>query len=83
MTSPSGGRIDTVMHETRVFPPSKQFASKARIGSPAAYEKLYAEAAADPVEFWAQMAREELHWSPSMAFEEGVAKSVEWLRTVA
>jgi UDP-glucose 4-epimerase len=30
-----------------------------------------------------QRAREELHWLPSMAFEEGVAKSVEWLRTVA
>jgi UDP-glucose 4-epimerase len=30
-----------------------------------------------------QRAREELNWSPSMAFEEGVAKAVEWLRTVA
>ncbi len=29
-----------------------------------------------------QRAREELLWAPAMAFEEGVAKSVQWLRTV-
>jgi acetyl-CoA synthetase len=62
MTTQSGGRIDTVMHETRLFPPTKEFAQKARIGSMAAYEKLYAEAQGDPVEFWAKLAREELHW---------------------
>ena len=30
-----------------------------------------------------QRARNELFWKPTMAFEDGVAKSVEWLRTVA
>ncbi|MBV7428764.1 MULTISPECIES: NAD-dependent epimerase/dehydratase family protein [unclassified Acidovorax] len=30
-----------------------------------------------------QRAQEELHWKPAMAFDEGVSKSVEWLRTVA
>ena len=30
-----------------------------------------------------QRAGDELHWAPSMAFEEGVARAVEWLRTVA
>jgi UDP-glucose 4-epimerase len=30
-----------------------------------------------------QRAQEELHWKPTMAFDEGVSKSVEWLRTVA
>lgn len=29
-----------------------------------------------------QRAREELHWAPQMTFEEGVAMSVQWLRTV-
>jgi acetyl-CoA synthetase len=58
----SDGRIDSVMQESRVFPPSAEFASKAKIGSLAAYEKLYEEAKADPVEFWANLAREELHW---------------------
>ena len=28
-------------------------------------------------------AREELHWTPTVAFEDGVARAVEWLRTVA
>lgn len=30
-----------------------------------------------------QRAQNELFWKPTMAFEDGVAKSVEWLRTVA
>ncbi|KRD16496.1 MULTISPECIES: NAD-dependent epimerase/dehydratase family protein [Acidovorax] len=30
-----------------------------------------------------QRAQKELLWKPTMAFEDGVAKSVEWLRTVA
>ena len=29
-----------------------------------------------------QRAQEELQWAPTMAFEEGVAMSVQWLRTV-
>src|SRR5262245_6958276 len=62
MAETSGGSIDTVMQETRVFPPSKEFSAKAHIGSMAAYEKLYAEANADPETFWGKLAREELHW---------------------
>jgi len=30
-----------------------------------------------------QRAQDELHWKPSVAFEEGVAKALEWLRTVS
>ena len=33
MAARSGGQIDTVMHETRVFPPPAEFAAKARIKS--------------------------------------------------
>lgn len=58
----SGGQIDTVMHEDRLFPPSQEFASKARIGSLAAYEALYAKAEADHEKFWGDLAKEELHW---------------------
>ena len=29
----SGGQIDTVMHEERLFPPPAEFAAKAKIGS--------------------------------------------------
>src|SRR5687767_15965342 len=58
----SGGQIDTVMLEKRVFPPPAQFARKARLGSLQAYEELYQRAAADPEKFWGDLAREELHW---------------------
>ncbi len=62
MAEPSQGQLDTVMQERRVFPPSEEFAQRARIGSPAAYEELYARAKTDPASFWAELARAELHW---------------------
>jgi hypothetical protein len=55
------GQIDTVMHETRLFPPPAEFAAKARIGSMAAYQAMYDEAKADPIAFWKKLAGE-LHW---------------------
>jgi acetyl-CoA synthetase len=55
------GQIDTVMQETRVFPPPKEFAARARIGSLAAYEKMWREAADDTEAFWGKLAGE-LHW---------------------
>jgi len=56
------GQIDTVMHESRLFPPSAEFASKARIKSLDEYQALWDQAKADPPAFWAELAREELHW---------------------
>ncbi len=41
------GHVDSVMTEQRVFPPSADFASRARIKSLAEYESLYARANAD------------------------------------
>jgi acetyl-CoA synthetase len=58
----SGNQIDTVMNEKRVFPPPAQFAERARIKSLAEYQALWDEAASDPPRFWADLAREELHW---------------------
>ena len=62
MSTGPGGELDTVMQEKRIFPPSKEFAAQARIGSVQAYRRLYDEAAADPEAFWSKLAREELHW---------------------
>ena len=42
-----GGQLDTVMQETRVFPPPQEFVARAKINSPAAYETLWREAAAE------------------------------------
>jgi len=62
MANEKSGQIVNVMKEARLFPPPKEFAAKARIGSQEAYEKLYKEAVADPEAFWGKLAKEELHW---------------------
>src|SRR5262245_11520345 len=62
MTGMSGGQIDTVMQEDRVFPPPADFAARAVIGSMKGYEELYERAKADPEKFWGELARQELHW---------------------
>ena len=58
----ASGSIDSVMQETRLFPPPQEFAAQARIGSMAEYETLYEEAKRDPVAFWDKLAKDELHW---------------------
>src|SRR5665213_3404766 len=53
--------IESALGEKRLFRPSKQFAEKARIGSMAAYERMYRASINDPEKFFAKQA-EELHW---------------------
>ncbi|MEX2316796.1 MAG: acetate--CoA ligase [Pirellulales bacterium] len=62
MAAHTSGQIDTVMQEKRLFPPPKEFAARARIKSLDEYQKLWDKAAADPPAFWAELARDELHW---------------------
>jgi acetyl-CoA synthetase len=59
--SSSTSNIESVMQERRVFPPPEDFARSAHIRSMEELERLRAEAAEQPLEFWARMA-EELHW---------------------
>ncbi len=54
--------IDSMMKETRVFMPSKEFSSKAHIKSLEEYNNLYKESIEDPEEFWAKQA-EIIEWS--------------------
>ncbi|REK10911.1 MAG: acetate--CoA ligase [Planctomycetota bacterium] len=61
MSADQGGNLDTVMQETRVFPPPAEFAEQSSIPSMAAYETMWQEAAGDIEAFWAKWA-EELHW---------------------
>lgn len=56
------GDIHTVMVEKRLFSPPTEFSSKARIKSLEQYQQLYDTAAADPEAFWADQARQKLHW---------------------
>ncbi|MCE5268785.1 MAG: acetate--CoA ligase [Planctomycetaceae bacterium] len=53
--------IVNVMKEGRLFPPPREFAAKARIGSLEQYETLWKEAAGDLEGFWGKMGRE-IHW---------------------
>jgi acetyl-CoA synthetase len=53
--------IDSILTETRSFPPPEEFRKKATISSEAEYEKLRARAKADPEAFWSDIARE-VHW---------------------
>ncbi|MEZ5564260.1 MAG: acetate--CoA ligase [Gammaproteobacteria bacterium] len=53
--------IDSVLQETRRFPPSPAFTAKARL-KPDDVAALRAEAARDPVAYWGRLARDELRW---------------------
>jgi len=64
--------IATVMQEKRLFPAPAEFAARARIKSLDEYTELWEQAAADPPKFWAELAREELHWFKPFT------KSLDW-----
>ncbi len=53
--------IMSILKETRIFNPPKQFSEKAHIRSKEEYEKIYREAETDPEGFWGRIAGE-LHW---------------------
>ena len=53
--------IMSILKETRIFNPPKQFSEKAHIRSKEEYEKIYKEAETDPEGFWGRIAGE-LHW---------------------
>ncbi len=56
-------KIESVHHESRVFPPSEAFVKQANVSGMAAYKALCDEAARDFEGFWARLARENLLWS--------------------
>jgi len=53
--------IESILSESRIFPPPEEFAANAHVKSFEEYESLYAEAEFDLEAFWANRA-EELHW---------------------
>ena len=54
--------IESVLSETRVFPPSPAFVKQANISGMDAYRKLCAEAEKDFEGYWARLAKEHLLW---------------------
>src|SRR6266849_5530899 len=54
-------RIESVLTETRMFPPSRAFIDQANV-TEEGYRKLVAEAARDFEGFWARLAKEHVLW---------------------
>lgn len=54
--------IESVLHETRIFPPSPEFVEQANLAGIEAYQALCAEAENDHAGFWSKLAREYLLW---------------------
>ncbi len=57
----SADEIESLLKETRVFPPDPAFAKQAHVKSEAEREAMTRAAAEDPEKFWAGIAQE-LHW---------------------
>ena len=72
--------IETVLTETRVFPPSADFVRQANIPGMDAYRKLAAEAENNFEGFWARLAREELLWQKpfTKTLDESKAPFFRW-----
>ncbi len=54
--------IESILQEKRLFPPPAEFSAQANIKSLDEYKEIYARAQADPAQFWAELAEQELHW---------------------
>jgi acetyl-CoA synthetase len=71
--------IQSILHEEREFPPPQSFAGDARINKER-YEELCAAAEKDPEAFWADLARENLHWHKpfTVVLDESDAPNYRW-----
>ncbi len=58
----SESSIESILQETRLFPPGAEFSQNAQIKSLEDYQALYDRAQADPQKFWADLAEQEIHW---------------------
>jgi acetyl-CoA synthetase len=72
--------IESVLHETRVFPPSEEFVKQANVSGMAAYKALCDESERDPEGFWGRLAKEHLHWSKpfTKVLDESQAPFFKW-----
>jgi acetyl-CoA synthetase len=55
--------IQSILHETRVFPPAESIVKGANISGEAAYRALCDEAERDPEAYWGRLARDYLQWN--------------------
>jgi acetyl-CoA synthetase len=77
-TEKAAGRVASVMQESRVFPPSTEFSSRARIGSLEDYRRVYDEAARDPESFWHARAQTLPWMKPYAAVLDWQSPTAKW-----
>ena len=72
--------IQSILNETRVFPPSDAFVKQANVSGMAAYKALCAEAEKDYAGFWAKLARDYILWKKpfSKTLDESNAPFYKW-----
>ena len=72
--------IETVLQETRVFPPSPEFVKQANVSGMQAYRAMCAEAEKDFEGFWSKLAKEHLLWHKpfSKTLDESNAPFFKW-----
>ena len=72
--------IDSVLTETRLFPPSKAFVAQANISGMEGYKALCDEAERDFEGFWARLAREHITWTKpfTRTLDESNAPFYKW-----
>jgi acetyl-CoA synthetase len=72
--------IESVLQETRVFPPPPELVKTANVPGLAAYKAMCAEAESDFEGFWAKHARAELRWSKpfTKTLDESNAPFFKW-----
>ena len=54
--------IESILTETRVFPPADDFVRQANVSGMDAYQALCSQAETDYEGFWANLARQHLAW---------------------
>ena len=72
--------IESVLQESRLFPPSADFVKQANVSGMAAYQALCDEAERDFEGFWARQARETLIWHKpfTKVLDESKAPFFKW-----
>src|SRR5450756_1529522 len=72
--------IESVLNETRLFPPSAEFVKQANISGMDAYNKLCGEAEKDFAGFWGRLGREHMLWHKpfTQVLDESTAPFFKW-----
>ena len=78
MSDQANENIESVLHETRSFPPPAEFVEQANISSMEEYQELWNRAKDDPAGFWGDLAQG-LEWSqPYDSVLEGEMPETKW-----